>query len=395
MDEPQVESHPVLVTNGQYGRISLRIGESWRVVEFSDHFTLVRQLISLCGSCLCVSPFLYRDFHAFFTGIQLSSVDFELISSHAVRGTDQLEKPFALRSFGECVMESSGKWPEIGLNESLHSKIYVFSRNQTPFAGIVTSANLTDAGLKRNHETGLVVTEESRLRLLIDVGKMGLEFVSLAPHQIDRLCNAADFIERRDGRGAVDINVGLKSILNTYGTPSAGNRNAVLSGNASYFIKVSGTKEYPILAANREPMVQPHCKLDFAKSPDRIRIGDCLLEVAVGEMCFLPYYACASAPYERSDQEKTENQDYKRWPYFVYANNMALHYGAAWFDAPLLYDAVVEEFRERYPSVSVTTAGSFHLRGAIQMGNSYFQVTKEFGQFVRQKIDAFAVPGVR
>jgi hypothetical protein len=49
----------------------------------------------------------------------------------------------------------------------------------------------------------------------------------------------------------------------------------------------------------------------------------------------------------------------------------------------------VEDFLKAHPGVPVTMAGGHHLMGAIQMGNSYFEVTREFGEFVRNRIDAF------
>jgi hypothetical protein len=385
------QNHPALVTNGTPGVLELN-GEAGSI-EFTDHFSLMRQLLVRCDSCLFVSPFLYREFGPLIDGLQLSKMRIELISSCAPRGQDQFDKPFSLRSFGQVCKAATGVWPEIGINDRLHSKIYIFARDNLPLAGVVTSANLTSAGLTRNHETGLVVTDESQLNKLITIARNGLEYVSLTEYQIDRLCNAADFILRRDGRGSEDVDLGLKNILNTYATPSAGNRDVRLSPTARYFVKVSGVKDRPILPQDRVPFAQPHRQLDFAKSPDRVRIGDCLLEVAVGGKCFLPYYACASAPVQRSEQEQAEDPDYRRWPYYVFANNMAIGYGSIWFEAPLFYDVVVEEFKRAHPKAPVTSAGGDHLMGAIQMGNSYFEVTPEFGKFVRAAIDAFKRDG--
>jgi hypothetical protein len=114
--------------------------------------------------------------------------------------------------------------------------------------------------------------------------------------------------------------------------------------------------------------------------------------VAVGGKCFLSYYACASEPHLRTEKERADEPDYQRWPYYVYANNLSLHYGAAWFDAPLYYESLISEFKSFHPEVAVTAAGGDNLMWAIQMGNSYFKVTPEFGRFVRAKIDAFALP---
>ena len=99
----------------------------------------------------------------------------------------------------------------------------------------------------------------------------------------------------RDYARKGDVNIGLGNILNAYVTPGAGNPDVRLAGTATYYIKVSGVTERPILPEDRQPFDEPHTTLDFAKQPNNIRLGDCLLEVAVGGKCFLPYYACASA----------------------------------------------------------------------------------------------------
>lgn len=91
-------------------------------------------------------------------------------------------------------------------------------------------------------------------------------------------------------------------------------------------------------------------------------------------------------------RNKESNPDHRRWPFYVYGNNLSLHYGEQWFRAPIGIDPTVELFKALHPGIAVTMAGKDHIKGAIQMGNSYFQVTKEFGEFVRREIDAFVEP---
>ena len=383
----------IVVTNGTVASTTLLIDKVTHGLQFTDHFTLIRQLLAISDGCLLAAPFLFEDFTVLFEGIAISSVEFELISSCAKRGQDQLKKPFCLRSFGKAVRAATGKWPVIHLNELLHSKIYIFRKGGRPFAGLVTSANLTAAGLSGNHETGLLLDESEQLEQLTAVARRNLSYVHLAEHQVGRLCSAVEGWRQRNGTPEEDFDVGLGNILNRYATPAAGNRSIRLDANARYFIKVSGDKDRPILPADQEPRSEPHCKLDFAKSPDKsIVIGDCLLEVAVGGQCFLSCYACASEPYERTEEDKESNPDHRRWPFYVYGNNLSLHYGEQWFRAPIGIDATVEEFKRLHPGIPVTKAGKDHVKGAIQMGNSYFQVTREFGEFVRRKIDTFAAP---
>lgn len=368
-------------------------GEAWIneleiTIQWKNHKDLVRCLLAACDECLLVSPFMARNFGPLFDGVDLSYTSIELISTCAPRGDDQLYKPYALRDFGKIIKNSTGKWPTIGLNQKLHSKVYVFRENGQPFAGIVTSANLTENGLSKNSETGVLLQKKEQLLTLEANCRASLDYVCLAEWQIEKLCQAAD-IARRDIEPVPDREVGLHSLLNNYAAPSAGNRDTVLRSTARYFIKVSGVRDRPILPEDHRAFDQPHCQLTFAKEPKGINLGDCLLEVAVGGACFLSYYACASAVWEFTDQQKLEDPDHKRWPYYVYANNLSLNYGSAWFKEPIFYDDVVEEFVEQYPTSAVTKAGRKHFKGAMQMGHSYIAVTKEFGEFVRERIDKY------
>jgi hypothetical protein len=386
----------VLVSNGLETTAVVVCGGASHELWFKDHFGLLRQLIGLADRCLLEAPFLYEDFSEFFKELRLQGKELELISSAKSRGNDQVTKPYALRSFGRLAREATGKWPAMALNNNLHSKIYLFWRERELFAGVVTSANLTHSGLATSHETGVLIRDVAQLRALEEIARLGLDYVHLAEHQLDRLCMAVEEFRKRYGDGDGDLDLGLGHILNRYATPSAGNRDIRLTSNARFFIKVSGVKEFPILPKDRLPWNEPYGKLDFARSPEKaIKIGDCLLEVAVGGQCFLSYHACASEPYERTEQEKESNPDHRRWPFYVFGNNLSLHYGQLWFEAPIMINATIEEFKQAHPGVSVTTAGGDNIIGAMQMGNSYFQVTPEFGMFVRAKIDAFMLPGAK
>ena len=370
-----------LAADASVGRDGIQVGAT-------NHFELLRALLRLAEGAFFVSPFLYEDFSAFFAGLDLKGKSIELVTSCAPRGSDQLKKPFSLRSFGCMAEAATGSWPTIGVDQALHSKVFIFLKDGRPFAGVVTSANLTGSGLQSNHEMGVLLQDEAMLGQLIREARSTLDYVNLSKYQIDQLCTAAN-IMAREVPAARDYEIGLKNILNNYCTPSAGNRSIVIRDSAEYYIKVSGVTDRPILVEDQQPFDEPHSELSFAKSPDNIRLGDCLLEVAVGGKCFLSYYACASPVFERSAEEKKADPDAKRWPYYVFANNLSLHYGKEWFKKPLYYNDVVERFKAKYPKSPVTKAGKDHFVGAVQLGHSYVRVTNEFGDFVRKEIDAF------
>ncbi len=384
----------MIVTNGRRSTLSVGHDSELTDLGFDNHFDLIRQLLQIADECLLVSPFLYSDFAPLVDDLSLNGLRVELISTCTPRGQDQLTKPYALRSFGQIFEKATGQWPTIGVDQALHSKVYVFWKQGRPLCGIVTSANLTQSGLIKNHETGVVLTNEEQLNEVAAIARSTLDYVSLSAYQVDRLCAAADAFAN-EVNDADDRDIGLDNMLNNYATPSAGNRSIKLREHARYYIKVSGVSDRPILPADRRPFDEPHAPLSFAKSPGRISLGDCLLEVAVGGKCFLSYYACASAVYERTAEERRGNADHDRWPFYMYGNNLSLHYGTVWFEDPIWYDDVVAEFKAAHPDVPVTVAGKDHFVGAMQMGNSYIAVTKTFGEFVRARIDAFRLRRAR
>lgn len=360
-----------------------------------SHFKVIRDLLSQADDVILVSPFLYSDFETFFSGLMLPGLKtLTIVTTCRPDKDDQLEKPFSIKSFTENLKSCSPvKWPTIHIDQKLHGKIYLFKKDGNYLCGIVTSANLTAPGLNHNHEWGILVRDVSVLSLLEHQVLSSVDYVSITEHQLNLLCVTAETFKKDPKAGAKDpvkdVDIGLGSILNNYCTPSAGNKSVTLRKKAKFFIKVSGVRDHPILPEHRTPFNEPHAVLDFAKNPKGIEIGDCLIEVAVGGKCFLSYYACASAVYERTPQEKALNPDHKRWPFYVFANNLSLAYGSTWFDAPLYYDEILKEFKAANKGLHATPSGKDDLKGPIQMGHSYFSVTEEFGKFVKHKIDEY------
>src|SRR5438105_3865300 len=99
----------VVVTNGTAASTTLLVDKVAQGLQFTDHFSLIRQLVGICNGCLLAAPFLFEDFTVLFEGLAISSVEFELISSCAKRGQDQLKKPFCLRSFGQVVRAATAE----------------------------------------------------------------------------------------------------------------------------------------------------------------------------------------------------------------------------------------------------------------------------------------------
>lgn len=355
--------------------------------SIKNHEELLTVLIPQCDKVIIASPFLMNEFDKFFENINIQNIEFELITTCKAKGDEQIVKPFQMKNFGTVIKRLTQKWPEIHLINSLHSKIYLFYKSKKTILGIVTSANFTNNGLVKNHETGVILQDSNILQdLELDL-KNNLEYISLAEFQIDKLCAIADLMKKEKRyEKQEDININLLKNIEKNCTPSAGNRNIKLKDSATYYISVAGVTENPILPQDKRKVIKPHSDIWFAKEPKTMKEGDCLLEVAVGGKCFLSYYAIASRVFTRTIEEQ-KNKEYKRWPFYVYANNLSLNYGEKWFDKPLYYKDIIEEFKIKFPNTPVTASGKDSFVGAIQIGHSFVKVTREFGEFVRKRID--------
>lgn len=355
--------------------------------SIKNHEELLTVLIPQCDKVIIASPFLMNEFDKFFENINIQNIEFELITTCKAKGDEQIVKPFQMKNFGTVIKRLTQKWPEIHLINSLHSKIYLFYKSKKTILGIVTSANFTNNGLVKNHETGVILQDSNILQdLELDL-KNNLEYISLAEFQIDKLCAIVDLMKKEKRyEKQEDININLLKNIEKNCTPSAGNRNIKLRDSATYYISVAGVTENPILPQDKRKVIKPHSDIWFAKEPKTMKEGDCLLEVAVGGKCFLSYYAIASRVFTRTIEEQ-KNKEYKRWPFYVYANNLSLNYGEKWFDKPLYYKDIIEEFKIKFPNTPVTASGKDSFVGAIQIGHSFVKVTREFGEFVRKRID--------
>lgn len=372
-------------TTGLFENISLDNNTIEKSIR--NHEELLTALIPQCDKVVIASPFLMNEFEKFFENINIQNIEFELITTCKAKGDEQIVKPFQMKNFGTVIKKLTQKWPEIHLINSLHSKIYLFYKSKKTILGIVTSANFTNNGLVKNHETGVVLQDSNILQNLELDLKNNLEYINLAEFQIDKLCTIADLMKKEKRyEKQEDININLLKNIEKNCTPSAGNRNIKLRNSATYYISVAGVTENPILPQDKRKVNKPHSDIWFAKEPKTMKEGDCLLEVAVGGKCFLSYYAIASRVFTRTIEEQ-KNKEYKRWPFYVYANNLSLNYGEKWFEKPLYYKDIIEEFKMKFPNIPVTVSGKDSFVGAIQIGHSFVKVTREFGEFVRKRID--------
>jgi len=160
--------------------------------SIENHKELLKKIIPKCDKVLIASPFIMKDFKPFFRNIDIENIEFELITTANPQGDEQIIKLFQMQNFGKTIKKFTKKWPKINLINSLHSKIYLFYKSNSIILGIITSANFTNSGLSRNHETGVILSNSEILKNLeLDI-KDNIENIDLSESKVTEWCKIAD-----------------------------------------------------------------------------------------------------------------------------------------------------------------------------------------------------------
>lgn len=97
----------------------------------------------------------YPDFTEFADVIDSAGGVHNVVFITTLKEPEVVGKIDALLSFGKEMNRIKVKW-ELRVDNHLHGKVYIFKKDGLPFAGIITSANLTHNGIVANHRMGML-----------------------------------------------------------------------------------------------------------------------------------------------------------------------------------------------------------------------------------------------
>jgi|LakMenEpi03Aug12_release.lakeMendotaPanAssembly.Ray.scaffolds.fasta_scaffold807383_2 hypothetical protein len=120
-------------------------------------------------------------------------------------------------------------------------------------------------------------------------------------------------------------------------------------------------------------------RVDFAKSPNGIEIGDILLVYKIGVSKFVYCAECLDEPREATSAEKVREPWRERWGWSITAHNLTPQYGAKWSQYNLKPFHLVEQFNKLHPDKRQTL-------GSLKFGSDKLKISSLFAQFVIQKI---------
>ncbi|HBC3855485.1 TPA: NgoFVII family restriction endonuclease [Vibrio parahaemolyticus] len=348
-----------------------------------SHHDDLQELIAQGGNRLLItSPFLASNMAEFLAGFIFKGIRcIELVTTFKANDPEQLTKPKQLLDFLEYFQE---KYPtiktKIHIDNSLHGKAYIIT-NANEHQAIITSANFTNNGLKHNHEWGFLSTHSEQLINLVDEIYEAIEFRELT---LTQLRKAVAFAEHYQSTKAWEIKrpeADIDILPRVYSSESDSDKEPL------YFLKPIGTSEEPILLEDRQDFSDLHQNLHFSKKkPNGVTKGDIVITTGVGSGSLLSYFKVTGSLFLVTEEEIKQESWKERWPWYMEGQNRSCDFGGSWWEYDIKRSEALEEFRRLFPDIPVTKSGNFTL-GTLNFGNDKVQITKEFGEFLINKIE--------
>ena len=132
-----------------------------QIISNSSCFNHAKRILGLCKDAdelVIASPFCFPNFDAFVSDITKDGSIHKITFITTMKKEEAVEKIEALLSFRKAMGEHGIDW-KIRIDNTLHGKVYIFKKNNAPFAAIITSANLTQHGLELNNEWGCLIED--------------------------------------------------------------------------------------------------------------------------------------------------------------------------------------------------------------------------------------------
>lgn len=334
----------------------------------ANHLSEIQVMAKEADEILLASPFLSQNITSLIESVVKPCSIKKITLVTVLEKFDQsLSKPDILYNFSDCCEKNNISY-EICIDEALHSKVYLFCKDQKPVQAIITSANFTSNGLKKNHEMGVVVNERNALHHLMAVIIKDVQRICI--EDILKLQNGArEYIKTHK------IPQNNKINFNPWNLLDIEDKSYPVYIERQYFLKPCGWAENPYV--QHEPLGE---QLHFSKrGKPKVNKGDILICYAVGPTNILGYYEIIS-------DELGYTSDEDRWPWYVKCDCLSPEYSEAWWDKELKIKQVVKRYMAHYPNDALTYKGGFTL-GALQWGIDKIRLNTQFAEYLIDEIN--------
>lgn len=340
-----------------------------------SHEDALSYLLDESTEFICCSPFLNKSVNLFET---VNGKRIHLITTLKPNKAEQLEKVNYFRYLFNVARRNSLTL-RISIDNRLHGKVYIGKRGEAFVKAIVTSANLTSAGMKENHEWGISFDEYESIADLERQVLSSIEFRDITEEDLG--CFQKE-IERKK----YDVVKPLNSTIDLQLVRLLDNKAIVpplfATKNCTYWLKPLGSKEFPY--SPDEVMDRENTRLDFAKCPKGVAQGDVVICYGVGVRKVLSVIKITDGPRQATKKEKRANKHLERWDWCMYGVNMTLKYGCKWNNYNLTLHNLEQDFLSHYPNEMLTTKSQS--LGALRYHSDKIRLNPNFACFIISEI---------
>jgi NgoFVII restriction endonuclease len=344
-------------------------------VPLACHFDRVVSLARMCSEVILVSPFLMEDFSPLRNAF--AHVDHvTLVTTLRPHDNDQIQKVNSFLSLFDAVGDD--RKLSIRIDNKLHGKVYIFkAADGRLLSALITSANLTNAGLNTNHEFGVEIADQELLRILESSVTDSTQGMILTRQQVLRMKKRVDaFLKKHPRRVTKGIALDFSDFF-----PEDTRSHAT-----TFWLKPIGVTGSPIKEG--EPFDRETIDLYFSKKkPKALGVDDIVVAYAVKFTKILAIFRVISPP-SKSTPAMIAAQSWKaRWPWYVYGRNLTPHYGRVWAQHNVTLRALQEEFRIAHPKEPLTFVGGRSL-GGLNFGLDKLHLNEVFASHIISRVQA-------
>lgn len=255
-------------------------------------------------------------------------------------------------------------------NNHLHGKAYLFYKGAEPRGFLITSGNFTDNGLRYNHEYGVLLDNGILQKELADQ-IVGLNWIELTFKNVISLNKKAEEFMKEHSIVRQPIFKASDYISN----------RAIVPDNCKYFVKPLGNKDRPV-KKGYTVIDDDDNYIGFSERRSDISKGDLFICHAVKVGNILGIFRVLE-----NEQKELSTREGDHWKYKFKTECITEKYSRNWWNYDLRTFPLVREFNEsRKQEEHVTNNGTNSL-GALQFGSQVVRVTREFVQFIMDKIE--------
>ena len=264
-------------------------------------------------------------------------------------------------------------------DNKLHAKVYAFYDDiSLPIGVVISSANATHSGLRRNHELGVLLNSANRQNEIVESFKKYANEIST--ENFDGILSNAEKYKAAHPKQVAQPT--FNPFESDDGTADSEQENSVdmlektdikpIGGaDIRYFVKPVGNFDSPYSDGN----IPNPSKLHFSKRhPRSIRVGDILICYAVmnWEKIIGVYRVTSEILKDLTDT---------RYPHYVESECLSRNFTSNWWTPAISITRLADKFAASNPNSAVTHVGGKNLNG-LQRGCDHIRITSEFADYI-------------